>query len=272
MENNLLGRAIALLRLADPAEKAEHTRQLAHDWQNGKQALAPAPDALTPPDQPGRPNALEQVTPGAVPKRRIGTSEGRVALLHAIAHIELNAIDLALDMLSRFTFDPAISNTERLTFATDWLTIADEEAKHFTLINDRLHEMGSAYGKLPVHQGLWEAASKTRHDLAARLAIAPMLLEARGLDVTPSMIEKLIGAGDTQSAQVLNVIYEEEIGHVAKGVHWFKIVCAARHKEPQTHFKSLVKTYFPSGLRAPFNHSAREMAGLTREYYLGELS
>jgi len=154
-----------------------------------------------------------------------------------------------------------------LDFATDWLNIAGEEAKHFALINNRLHELDSAYGDLPVHQGLWEAASKTRHDLAARLAIAPMLLEARGLDVTPSMIEKLIGAGDTQSAQVLNIIYEEEIGHVAKGVHWFKSVCAARHEEPQSLFRTLVQEHFPAGLRAPFNHSAREMAGLTWEYY-----
>ncbi|PHS27758.1 MAG: rhamnosyltransferase [Robiginitomaculum sp.] len=272
MENNLLSRAVTLLHLADPVKKAERTCQLARDWQNRKLVLDPDKASPVPPEQPGRPANLEQVAPGAVPKRRVGTAEGRIALLHAIAHIELNAIDLALDMLARFTSDPVLSAPDRLDFATDWLVIASEEAQHFTLITNRLNEMGSIYGALAVHQGLWEAAHNTRHDLAARLAIAPMLLEARGLDVTPSMIKKLIGAGDTKSAHVLKIIYEEEIGHVAKGVHWFKIVCAARNVEPQHHFKTLVQQYFPAGLRAPFNHSAREMAGLTRGYYQTSLA
>jgi uncharacterized ferritin-like protein (DUF455 family) len=270
--DDVLSRAIAVLHLRDPGEKSTQTRALARDWQNHKMPFVTGKRAPGPPDQPGRPADLQCVAPGAVPKRRIGTSEGRTALLHAIAHIELNAIDLALDMLARFTNDPILGDQDRLDFATDWLSIADEEAQHFTLITNRLHAMGSAYGALAVHQGLWEAAYNTRHDLAARLAIAPMLLEARGLDVTPSMIGKLIGAGDNQSASILKIIYEEEIGHVAKGVHWFKIVCAARHVDPEHHFNALVKEYLPAGLRAPFNHDARKMAGLTRGYYQNSFS
>ncbi len=263
---DLLHRAEAILRECDPEQKALQTRILAEKWQNSTIRLGKQ-DAHHLPETPGRPEYLQTVMPGAVPRRRIGTPEGRIALLHAIAHIELNAIDLALDMLARFSLDPALTEKDRPSFVTDWLEVADDEARHFTMITKRLMQLGSHYGALGVHQGLWEAAHNTRNDLAARLAIAPMLLEARGLDVTPPMIEKLERAGDEKSAAVLKVIFEEEIGHVAKGVRWFNAVCETKGETPQRHFQTLVKRYLPAGLRPPFNHEARERAGLSRLYY-----
>ena len=264
---DILSRAISALRQCSPAQKAAQTLALVQDWNDGDISFAPPGAHPAPPDNPGRPEQLDMVAPGAVPRRRIGTPEGRIALLHAIAHIELNAIDLALDMVARFTYDVALANEDRHSFANDWLNVAGDEAKHFTLITKRLDELNSHYGAMPVHQGLWEAALNTKNDLAARLAIAPMLLEARGLDVTPKMIERLNSAGDTHSASILGIIYDEEIGHVAKGVHWFNRICAAKNAEPQQYFQSLVREYLPAGLRPPFNHNAREMAGLSAGYY-----
>ncbi len=263
---DLLHRTVAILRECDPKQKARQTHALAKEWKAGAIILGKS-DTASIPQSPGRPEDLQTVAPGAVPRRRIGTPEGRIALLHAIAHIELNAIDLALDMLARFTHDPALADTQRLRFATDWLEVADDEARHFTMICARLTQLGSYYGALGVHQGLWEAAYNTRNDLAARLAIAPMLLEARGLDVTPSMVGKLERVGDSQSATILNIIYKEEIGHVAKGVRWFNAVCEISGKEPELHFQDLVKMYLPAALRGPFNHKAREQAGLQKGYY-----
>lgn len=264
---DLLHQATALLHLPDPIQKAAQTRALGAIWHEGNLPLSQTPTRPTPPDTPGRSPDLMLVAPGAVPRRRIGTPEGRVALLHAIAHIELNAIDLALDMLVRFTFDPLIADQDRMDFASQWLDVAVDEARHFSMIESRLNDLDSHYGAFPAHQGLWEAAQSTSGDLAARLAIAPMLLEARGLDVTPGMIEKLISTGDSKSASVLKIIYQEEIGHVAKGVHWFKIVCTATKNNPQTTFGQLVQKYLPAGLRPPFNHDARAEAGLLRAFY-----
>ncbi|PHS22918.1 MAG: rhamnosyltransferase [Robiginitomaculum sp.] len=264
---DLLHRATALLYQCDPAQKAAQTQALGAAWHDGNLSLSQDGEHPTPPDVPGRSPELVLVAPGAVPRRRISTPAGRIALLHAIAHIELNAIDLALDMLVRFAFDPLLADQDHTEFATQWLDVAVDEARHFTMIAARLNVLGSHYGAFPAHQGLWEAAQSTSGDLAARLAIAPMLLEARGLDVTPGMIEKLIGTGDTKSADVLKIIYQEEIGHVAKGVHWFKIVCAATKDDPQAQFGKLVQQYLPAGLRPPFNHEARSQAGLLRAFY-----
>ncbi len=265
---DLLHRAVALMRTTDPVQKAAQTQNLAEQWRGGQLALLNTPTPPTPPHEPGRPADLQIVMPGAVPKRRIGTPQGRIALLHAIAHIELNAIDLALDMLARFAFDPAIAANDRSDFVDDWISVADDEARHFTMLNARLQQLDSHYGAHGVHHGLWEAAQNTADDLAARLAVAPMLLEARGLDVTPPMIEKLISVGDKQSAGVLKVIFEDEIGHVAKGVHWFGKVCAAQgFGSPQERFQALIRERLPAGLRGPYNHEARERAGLGGDYY-----
>jgi uncharacterized ferritin-like protein (DUF455 family) len=198
-----------------------------------------------------------------MPKRRAGGSAaGRIALLHALAHIELNAIDLAWDIIARFT-DLALPRA----FYDDWVIVAAEEAKHHALVAARLTELGAGYGDLPAHDGLWEAAQVTAHDLLARLAVVPLVLEARGLDVTPAMIARLGGFGDAASAAVLQVIYDDEIGHVAVGLRWFTWLCAERGVEPAATYQSLVRQYFRGRLKPPFNQHGRSAAGLAEHYY-----
>ncbi len=219
------------------------------------------------PERPARPANPTLVPPGDVPRRKLGSPEGRAALLHAVAHIEFNAIDLAFDMAARFT--PAIraEGLDDARFAADWIRIGGEEARHFNMIEDRLRELDCTYGDLPAHDGLWEAALVTRHDVLARLAIAPLILEARGLDVTPDMMERLRSVGDADSAAVLAVIYDEEVGHVACGKHWFDAVCAARGLDPVAAFHELRENFFAGRLKPPFNYDARGRAGLPREFY-----
>ena len=187
--------------------------------------------------------------------------------MHAVAHIEFNAIDLAFDMVARFCASPEIEEAQRGDFIGDWIGVGDDEARHFGMIADRLEEMGGAYGDLPAHNGLWEAAQATRGDLAARLAVAPLVLEARGLDVTPGMIERLVGAGDEESAALLRIIYDEEIGHVAAGSRWFRRLAAHRGKEAETYFRDLVVNHFRGQLKRPFNATARDRAGLPGRFY-----
>ncbi|MEL6212865.1 MAG: ferritin-like domain-containing protein [Pseudomonadota bacterium] len=219
------------------------------------------------PAAPARPEAPALKRPGDMPRRRLSSRAGRVALLHAVAHIEFNAIDLAFDMAARFA--PAISDAglDAQRFIKDWFHVGADEARHFGMICTRLCDLGAVYGDLPAHNGLWEAARSTSGDALARLAIAPMVLEARGLDVTPGMIEKLKAAGDAQSASVLSVIYDEEIDHVATGARWFSALCAARGQAPQETFRNMVKTYFAGGLKPPFNDEARAQAGLNPAFY-----
>ena len=198
-----------------------------------------------------------------MPKRgKAGSDTGRIALLHALAHIELNAIDLACDLIARFTDD----NPPR-AFFDDWVTVAEEEALHFSLLSDRLESLGSFYGALPAHDGLWEAAEQTRHDLLARLAVVPLVLEARGLDVTPAMTENLRSAGDEDSATILARIYEDEIGHVAAGERWFRWRCELDGLNPVETYHRLVREHFRGRLKAPFNHEARTAAGFHPGYY-----
>jgi uncharacterized ferritin-like protein (DUF455 family) len=196
-----------------------------------------------------------------MPKRRAGgAAASRVALLHAIAHIELNAIDLAWDMVARFEAPGA-------GFFDDWVGVAAEEATHFALLSDRLAALGAAYGDLPAHDGLWQAAEATRHDLLARLAVVPMVLEARGLDVTPKMIETLDRAADGDSADILRIIYRDEIGHVAIGRHWFERVAAACGLDAETSWQALVREHYRGALKRPFNGAAREAAGFPARFY-----
>jgi uncharacterized ferritin-like protein (DUF455 family) len=198
-----------------------------------------------------------------MPKRRAGGSHsGRVALLHALAHIELNAIDLAWDIVARF-------GNEALprAFYDDWVTVAAEEAEHHALLAARLMEFGAAYGDVPAHDGLWEAAAETAHDLLARLAVVPLVLEARGLDVTPDMIARLDRLGDPASAAVLRRIYEDEIGHVAAGRRWFEFLCSRRGQEPVAAFHAAVRRHFRGALKRPFNTAARRAAGLEAALY-----
>jgi uncharacterized ferritin-like protein (DUF455 family) len=216
-----------------------------------------------PPARPARPARPELKRPGEVPRRRINRgSAGRGALLHALAHIELNAVDLAADILARFTGEDLPRG-----FYDDWLKVADEEGKHYLLLAARLDELGLAYGDLPAHDGLWQAAEETAHDLLARLAVVPLVLEARGLDVTPAMIARLRAADDAASAAVLQVIYEEEIGHVAIGKRWFDFLCARRGLDPRETWQALVRRHFKGQLKPPFNDAAREEAGLPADFY-----
>jgi uncharacterized ferritin-like protein (DUF455 family) len=198
-----------------------------------------------------------------MPRRRAaGSAAGRIALLHALAHIELNAIDLAWDIIARFT-----EQSLPREFYDDWVAVAVEEAKHHALVVARLAELGARYGDLPAHDGLWEAAQATAHDLLARLAVVPLVLEARGLDVTPAMIARLDRFGDAESAAVLQVIYDDEIGHVATGLRWFARLCAERGREPVATYQQLVRRHFRGALKPPFNRSGRDAAGLAEQYY-----
>lgn len=257
--------AIAVLNSAEPAAKvaaAKAALAALAAW-DGDITPAPAP----PPARPARPARPVVTAPSNVPKRRLGAPEGRIALLHAVAHIEFNAIDLAFDMAARFHGSIADNNLDGDAFFADWVRVGEEEARHFGLIASRLRDYGAAYGDLPAHDGLWEAADATAHDVLARLAIAPMVLEARGLDVTPGMIDRLTGAGDKKSADVLQTIYDDEIGHVRTGERWFHAYCIANQREPTATFRALRAQYFAGDLKPPFNHAARAAAGMKRAYY-----
>jgi uncharacterized ferritin-like protein (DUF455 family) len=258
---SLTAGAVAILQTPDAVAKAEQSRALATAWRSGR--ITELGDTA-PPMRPARPERPRLGPPREVPRRRInrGTT-GRIALLHALAHIELNAIDLAWDILARF-----VRETDRpQDFANDWLRVADEEAKHFMLLQHRLETLGSTYGAFTAHDGLWESAAATSHDLAARLAVVPLVLEARGLDVTPAMTAKLRAAEDTESAAILDIIHRDEITHVAVGHRWFEAVCRARGNDPADTFKQLVRRYFKGAVKPPFNRVSREEAGLTPDFY-----
>ncbi|HLY57504.1 MAG TPA: ferritin-like domain-containing protein [Stellaceae bacterium] len=255
MSGSLGAGAVAILTTADAAAKATMSRTLAAAWRAG--TLADGTPA-TPPERPARPPRPELRPPREMPRRR--GAAGRVALLHALAHIELNAIDLAWDLIARF---PAPGPG----FHDDWVRVADEEATHFTLLAERLAAHGAAYGDLPAHDGLWQAAEATAGDLAARLAVVPLVLEARGLDVTPALIERFAAAGDGETAAVLRIVYRDEIGHVAVGRRWFEAVCAGCGREPVATWQSLVRRHYRGALKPPFNAEARDAAGLTPAFY-----
>ena len=207
-----------------------------------------------PTDLPGRPDAPELVAPQQVKQRSVQSPEGRAALLHALAHIEFNAINLALDVIWRFPGMPD-------SFYRDWLRVAREEAYHFELLNTHLGTLGHGYGDLPAHNGLWEMAEKTRDDLLARLALVPRTLEARGLDASPLIRDKLINAGDREGGAILDIILRDEIGHVAIGNHWFRYLCAQQGRDPVDCYAELAEQYRAPRLRGPFNLDARRQAG-----------
>ncbi|WP_300528597.1 ferritin-like domain-containing protein [Maricaulis sp.] len=260
--------ALAVLATPEPRGKAAAARTVAADWRSGALSLPGEwrTSAAMPP--PARPAAPTLVPPGEVPRRRLNSPHGRIALLHAIAHIEFNAIDLAFDLIARFGGDARIPESQRRAFIDDWIGVGDDEARHFVMVEDRLNEMDARYGDLPAHSGLWDAAESTAHDLAARLAVAPLVLEARGLDVTPGMIERLRSANDHDSAAVLTVIYNEEIGHVGAGARWFGTICSTMEADPQSTYQALVRKHFKGGLKMPFNFKARQDAGLPEDFYL----
>ncbi|HEX6442509.1 MAG TPA: ferritin-like domain-containing protein [Stellaceae bacterium] len=248
-----------MLGAAEPARKLALSRALAAAWGKGDLAVGSA----SAPPRPARPARPLLLPPRDMPKRRnFGSAHGRIALLHALAHIELNAIDLAWDIVARFS-GAGMSRT----FYDDWVGVAAEEAEHFALLADRLAALGAAYGDLPAHDGLWEAAAATAHDLLARLAVVPLVLEARGLDVTPEMIRRLERAGDPDSAAILDRIYRDEIGHVAAGARWFDRLCREQGLEPGSVFHDRVRRHFTGSLKPPFNRAARDAAGFPASYY-----
>ncbi len=207
---------------------------------------------------PGRPDRPLLVTPSALKRRSLASTEGRAVLIHALAHIEFNAINLALDAASRFVDVPKV-------FVTDWIRVASEEALHFELLSAHLDELGFQYGDFPAHDGLWEMAERTQDDVLARMALVPRTLEARGLDASPAIRDKLRQAGDVSGANIVQRILDDEIGHVAIGNQWFRYFCAARGVDPMKHFAELCVTYRAPTLRSPFNVTARQAAGFTPE-------
>ncbi|MDO6461165.1 ferritin-like domain-containing protein [Granulosicoccaceae sp. 1_MG-2023] len=258
MSHNLYQRAYACLMCTDPAEKCRLTLAL-HAHANGGALLSldKTVQAVETVDVPGRPAAPALIDARQVPRRALGTEEGRVALLHALAHIEFNAINLALDAVYRFRDVPR-------QFQLDWLRVAKEEAQHFTMVSERLLELNSWYGALPAHNGLWDMARRTAHDVMVRMALVPRVLEARGLDVAPGMMARLRQVGDSASAEVLDVIYREEVGHVKIGNHWFVEFATQRGLDPQETFIALLREYTHGQLRGPFNHQARFRAGFSQ--------
>ncbi|MGB3471734.1 MAG: ferritin-like domain-containing protein [Erythrobacter sp.] len=249
----------AALMTADPRAKCFATRDVARKWRQGR--LAFTFDAAMP-DHPARPDQPELLAPNKMPKRGKGGSErARIALWHSLAHIEFVAIDLALDMAGRFGAEMGEE------FVSDFLYVAADEAMHFALLARKLEAMGSHYGALPAHGGLWQAAFETRHDVAARLAIVPMVLEARGLDVTPATLERVKAAGDENGSRILTRILDDEIRHVAFGTKHFLKIAQDQGRPPEIMWKSLVREHFRGAIKPPFNDSARLAAGLSREFY-----
>jgi uncharacterized ferritin-like protein (DUF455 family) len=247
----------AALLTGEARAKVKAARALVRAWRRGdlKWDLTAAM-----PDRPTWPVGLELLAANRMPKRG-GSGAKAVALWHSLAHIEFVAIDLALDMAGRFGAQMGWE------FVDDFLSVAADEAMHFAVIDRKLRTLGSAYGALPAHAGLWEAAFETRHDVAARLAVVPMVLEARGLDVTPGMRDRVLAQGDSRGARLLERILDDEIRHVAVGARHFIAHCECAGIPPQNHWKTLVTRHFRGGLKPPFNDSARLAAGLSREYY-----
>ena len=260
---SLAERAVEVLSTADGRAKTEASRAHAAAWQASREAGEPLDiGAARPPDAPARPDRPELLSPRDVPRRRPGSPEGRIALLHAVAHIELNAVDLHWDLVARFSDTPMPPG-----FHDDWVKAADEESKHFNLVCDCLEAMGSHYGALPAHAGMWRAAEDTADDLMARLAVVPMVLEARGLDVTPGMIAIFRRAKADKAVAALETIYSEEVSHVAYGSKWFHFLCGRHDLDPKDVFHDLVRRHFHGALKPPFNEEKRAEAGLPPDFY-----
>ncbi|MBW8753395.1 MAG: ferritin-like domain-containing protein [Sphingomonadales bacterium] len=256
---SVAGAIRAALLTGDPHGKVMAARAVARDWRLGRLGFV---FDVAMPDRPARPHEPELLPPSRMPKRGRGGSErGRIALYHALAHIEFVAIDLALDLVGRFGAELGRQ------CVGDFLSVAADEAMHFALLERRLRALGSHYGALPAHDGLWDAAHETRGDAAARLAIVPMVLEARGLDVTPLTIARLRAAGDEVGVRLLGRILDDEIRHVRFGANHFANVCARRGQAAENQWNMLVKRHFRGAVKPPFNDSARAAAGLSRIAY-----
>ena len=259
---SLADAAALIVGTASPAEKARLTGLARAAWMERRLSLSRGALDRPMPGRPGRPERPELLPPRQMPRRSLGSTAVRVAFLHAIAHIELYAVDLAWDIVGRF----ARVRMPR-SFYDQWVRVAGEEAIHFGLLGDRLAAFGAAYGDFPAHDGLWQAAEATGGDLTARLAIVPLVLEARGLDVTPPMVAAFTEAGDAETAAVLSRIYEDEKGHVFVGASWFRYLCDRDGEAPEPRFHALVRKHFRGQLKPPFNDLARSSACLTPGFY-----
>jgi len=250
--------ALAALRECDPAAKAQAVCALRERVSKGVECGEPNWDVSraidAPAGLPGRPARPELVEPRQLQRRSMSTPQGRAVLLHALAHIEFNAINLALDAVWRFAGMPD-------AFYADWLTVAAEEAYHFSLLDARLADYGHAYGDFPAHNGLWEMCERTSDDVLARMALVPRVLEARGLDAAPPVRARLKQAGDDASAAILDIILRDEVGHVRIGNHWFRYLCEQRGLDPHAAWLALAQQYRAPKMRGPFNFEARRSAG-----------
>lgn len=239
------------------AQKIALTRAVAQRWCDGgysrESVVEPAPIG-----EAGRPRRPVLVKPAKVPRRGLGSEQGRAALIHAIAHIEFNAINLAWDAVYRFRGLPK-------QYYNDWVQVAAEEATHFELLTARLEQHGYCYGDFPAHNGLWVMAQKTATDPMVRMALVPRVMEARGLDVTPGMIARFNSAGDGETADVLKIILRDEIGHVEIGSHWFRYFCKQRGLDAERTFRQLIRNYFAGELRGPFDYAVRQQAGFSAD-------
>lgn len=253
--NSLPERLANCLFACEPARKVSLTQTLCADWQRGQVDVC-TNEARVGVTDPGRPTKPTLVTPAQVPRRRLGTRTGHAAMLHAITHIEFNAINLALDAAHRYAGMPT-------DYYADWLRVANEESSHFALLSEHLATLGYAYGDFDAHAGLWEMAQKTAHDPLHRMALVPRVLEARGLDATPAIAQKLQQIGDTRGVEILAVIARDEIGHVAVGSHWFAYLCTQRGLDPAVTFRTLLHQYAIPLPRLPINREARLQGGFS---------
>ena len=257
--SDLIALARAVLQTAGPADKVLAAVTMAEAWRCRTVARGVAGPV---PARPARPDKPVLMPPKHMPKRTYAGQTGRNALVHALAHIEFNAIDLACDMLCR-PWNAELPDA----FFDDWVQVALDEARHFQSLQSILEGWGASYGDLPAHDGLWQSAEKTAHDLLARLAVVPMTLEARGLDTTPGGIAKLRRHHDHATADALEVIYQDEIAHVAAGIRWFIHVTGQRGLAPIPHYHLMLNLYFPGDLKPPFNETARAQAGMGPDWY-----
>ncbi len=253
LNQHLRAAVLCPLLAQNAVQKAELTLALSLDLPIDTLAIVSDPGGI-----PGRPAMPELVAHTSLKSKPLTTPEGRALLLHAIAHIELNAIDLALDVVWRFAGMPE-------DFYRDWVRIAKEEAKHFLLIQQHLVGMGFDYGHFPAHNSLWEMAERTRADIVARIGLVPRTMEARGLDASPGVKNKLISAGDHAAGRIMDIILEEEIGHVAAGNRWYRYVCETKGLDPISTYRQLIQQYDAPKLKSPYNLQARRLAGFEEE-------
>lgn len=254
IDNNLFSRARACLCSTDVDEKLTLAYALAEDWDRG--LLVREKVELEDVEVAGHPPRPELVHPRKLKKRSLATEQGRLAMIHAVTHIEFNAINLACDAVFRFRQMPE-------AYYADWIQVAREEAEHFELLRQRLLDAGKEYGDYPAHTGLWDMARKTADDPLVRMALIPRMMEARGLDVTPGIMKRFLGAGDMQTVAALEVILRDEVGHVEMGSRWFHHLCQERGLEPEKTYFELLDRFLNGEIRCPLNKEARRLANFS---------